>query len=146
MMNFSRIAAGHQGSALVAVVVVTLGAVCFGFVADAAGAAQVAEPPRHVVGEADIQARIDQQVDQADADRQAIQILLQREDVRSIAGSVGLDPERASAAAATLTGSELETLAAQARAITTDLAGGEGRVVMTTTTLIIILLILILLV
>ena len=111
----------------------------------AAGTGLAAEPQRHVVGESEIQARIDQQINQADADRQAIQIMLQRDDVRQIAGSAGLDLERASAAAAVLSGPTLEKLAGQAREVNTGLAGGDGTIVLTTTAIIIILLILILL-
>lgn len=109
------------------------------------GASLAGEPQRHVVGEPQIQARIDQQINQADADRQAIQIMLQRADVRQIAGFAGLDLERASAAAAVLSGSSLDELAAQARVVNADLAGGSDTVVISATTLIIILLILILL-
>lgn len=123
------------GLALVAVVVITVGAV---------GPSLAGEPQRHVVGENEIQARIDQQIDRADADRQVIQLLLQRPAVRQIAESAGLDIERASDAAAVLSGPALERLAAQANEVNSDLAGGEGRVVLTTTAIIIILLILIL--
>ena len=110
-----------------------------------AGTSLAGEPQSHVVRANEIQARIDQQIGQADADRQAIQVLLQRDDVRRIAGSAGLDLERASAAAAVLTGSSLETLAAQARDLNAALAGGDSTVVISTTAIIIILLVLILL-
>lgn len=110
------------------------------------GPAQAGEAPPRVVSEVEIQARIGERADQADADRLAIQSLLQREEVRSMAGSAGIDLERASAAAATLAGPTLETLAAQARAMDGELAGGDGTIVLTTTGVIIILLILILLV
>lgn len=123
------------GLALVAAVVITAGAV---------GPSLAGEPQRHVVGENEIQARIDQQIDRADADRQVIQLLLQRPAVRRIAESAGLDIERASDAAAVLSGPALERLAAQANEVNSELAGGEGRVVLTTTAIIIILLILIL--
>ena len=131
-------------STLTAIVVVAIGAAFFVPVTCAAGAVPASEPQRHVVGENEIQARIDQRIDQADADRQAIQVMLQREDVRRIAGSAGLDLEQASAAAATLSGSSLETLAAQARLINSNLAGGSGQIVLTSTAIIIILLALIL--
>jgi len=111
----------------------------------AAGTGLAAEPQRHVVGENEIQARIDQQIVQTDADRQAIQIMLQREDVRQMAGSAGLDLERASAAAAVLSGPSLEKLAAQAREVNANLAGGDSKIVISATALIIILLIIIIL-
>ncbi|MBU0719105.1 MAG: PA2779 family protein [Planctomycetes bacterium] len=110
-----------------------------------AGAIPAGEPQRHVVGENEIQARIDQQISQTDADRQAIQTMLQREDVRQFAGAAGLDLERASAAAAVLSGPSLDKLATQARAINGDFTGGDSKVVISATALIIILLILILL-
>jgi hypothetical protein len=102
-------------------------------------------PERHVVGVNEIQARIDQQLGQADADRQEIQAMLQRDDVRRIAGSVGLDLERAGAAAMVLSGPELEDLAARAREVNSNLAGGDEKIVISATVLIIILLLLILL-
>jgi len=120
--------------ALLAVVVIAIGAT---------GVSLAGELPRHVVGENEIQARIDQQIGQADADRQAIQIMLQREDVRQIAGSAGLDLERASAAAAVLSGPALDDLAAQAREVNASLTGGDSKIVISATALIIILLIII---
>jgi hypothetical protein len=109
-----------------------------------AGTSLAGQPQRHVVGDSQIQARIDQSVGQADADRQAIQTMLLRADVRLIAGSAGLDLQRASAAAAVLSGPALEKLAAQARTVNADLSGGSGTVVISATALIIILLIVIL--
>ena len=111
-----------------------------------AGTSLASEPQRHVVGAGEIQARIDQQIGQADADRQAIQAMLQRADVREIAGSAGLDLQRVSAAAAVLSGPTLENLAAQARQVNAGLVGGEGKVVISVTALIIILLIILIVV
>ena len=110
----------------------------------AAGASPADEPQRHVVAVNEIQSRIDQQINQADADRQAIQTLLQREEVRQIAGAAGLDLERASAAAAVLSGPSLKKLAAQAREVNANLAGGDTKIVISATLVIIVLLILIL--
>jgi hypothetical protein len=109
-----------------------------------AGAGLAGEPQRHVVGDNEIQTRIDQQIGQAAADRQAIQIMLQRPEVRQIAGAAGLDLERASAAAAVLSGPALEKLAAQAREVNAGLVGGDTTVVVSVTAIIIVLLILIL--
>ena len=109
----------------------------------AASTGLASEAGRHVVADQEIQATIDQQLGQADADRQAIQVLLQRPEVRQLADDAGLDLERASAAAAVLSGSALEQLAAQARAADADLAGGSDTIVISATTLIIILLIII---
>jgi hypothetical protein len=111
----------------------------------AAGASPAGQPQRHVVGDKEIQARIDQQIGQADADRQAIQIMLQRADVRRIAGAAHLDLQRASLSAAVLSGPALAKLAAQAREVNAGLAGGDTTIVLSATAIIIILLILILL-
>lgn len=111
----------------------------------AAGTSLAGETQRHVVGESEIQARMDQQIVQADADRQAIQSMLQRADVREFAGAAGLDLERASVAASVLSGPTLVNLAAQARAVDATLAGGDGTIIISATAVIIILLVLILL-
>ena len=110
----------------------------------ATGAATAGETQRHVVGPAEIQARIDLQLDQDGADRQAIQLLLGQPGVRQIAESAGLDIERAHAAAALLSGSELKNLASSAREANAGI-GGDHTITITATTLIIILLIIILL-
>jgi hypothetical protein len=111
----------------------------------ATGTVSAGEAERHVVADQEIQAKIDQQLGQADADRQAIQGLLQRAEVREIAGAAGLDLERASDAAAVLSGPALAQLAAQARTAEADLAGGDRTIVVSATLVIIVLLILILL-
>lgn len=111
----------------------------------ATGAATAGETQRHVVGGAEIQARINQQCDQDGADRQAIQLLLRQPGVRQIAASAGLDVERADAATALLSGQELKDLASRAREINAGI-GGDKRITITATTLIIILLIVIILV
>ncbi|MFO7652315.1 MAG: hypothetical protein R6X25_00675 [Candidatus Krumholzibacteriia bacterium] len=144
MMNFTGSVKGRT-FASTAAAVFAIGAVVFAFAAGASAAEPPDEPQRHVAGTNEIQSAIDQRLDQAEADRQVIQDLLQREDVRALAANAGLDIERASAAAATLSGSSLESLAAQARAVDTDVAGGDNRVIISTTGIIIILLVLILL-
>jgi hypothetical protein len=108
-----------------------------------AGAAMAGETPRHVVGSADIQARIDHQLGQEAADRQAIQQLLAQPGVRQVAETAGLDIERVHAAAALLSGPELEDLAANARELNAGI-GGDRTFTITATTLIIILLVVIL--
>lgn len=108
------------------------------------GTAQAAGTGRHVIGDLEILSRIDQQCDQASADRQVIQTLLERKDVELIAGSVGVNLERARTSAAVLSGPKLEKLAQQAREVNARLAGGDEKVVISATALIIILLIIIL--
>ncbi len=98
---------------------------------------------RSVVDAGAIQARIDQQFDRESADRAAVQQLLQRAEVREIAGAAGIDLARANAAAAVLSGSELADLAAQV--VQLDESVGGQNIVISATAVIIILLILILL-
>jgi len=97
-----------------------------------------------VVGEADIQAQIEQRADREAADRQAIADLLRRPDVRRIAGVAGIDIERATAAAGLLSGADLAAVAASANEINAS-AGGAEKVTIAVTTIIIILLLIIIL-
>ena len=146
MRQHDRFADEYRKAILAVLAIATIGAVFYLYATGAAGAEQPPVPPQSVVGSSEIQAAIDGKIDQAAADRQAIQVMLQREDVRQLAGSAGLDLARAGAAAAVLSGPSLEMLAAQARSVNADgIAGGDGSVVITTTGIIIILLILILL-
>ena len=62
-----------------------------------------------------------------------------------LAARMGLSVERADSAVATLSGAELNSLAQQANAVDTALAGGASTIVISTTTVIIVLLLLILL-
>ncbi len=146
MRVYARFTEEYRRFALAVLTIAAISVVCFAFVTDAAGSNQTAQPQQTVVSDRDIQAAIDAKIDQANADRQAIQVMLQREDVRQVAGAAGLDLKRASAAAAVLSGSSLEMLAAQARTVNEGgIVGGDERIVFTTTGIIIILLILILL-
>ena len=97
-----------------------------------------------VVGEADIQAQIEQRAGREAADRQAIADLLRRPDVRRIAGVAGIDIERATAAAGLLSGADLAAVAASANEINAS-AGGAEKVTLAVTTIIIILLLIIIL-
>ena len=103
------------------------------------------EAPTLVVGAAEIQSRIDDRADQADADRYVLRQLLLREDVRQIAAAAGLDLERATAATSVLSGDALARAADQARTAQVDLVGGSDSIVMPVTTVIIVLLLIILL-
>ena len=108
------------------------------------GNGQAGDTRTDVVGEADIQAQLDRRADNEASDRQAVQDLLRRPEVRKIAGAAGLDIERASAAAGVLSGAELKDVAARAHQIN-DVVGGRQTVTIAVTTLIIIVLIIIIL-
>jgi hypothetical protein len=101
-------------------------------------------PPQHVVDDAEIQARIDGQFGQADADREAIRALLRRPEVREIAGAAGLDIERADAAAATLSDSQVRDLAQRAREADAEI-GGDSVIIMSTTLLLLIIILILVL-
>jgi hypothetical protein len=109
-----------------------------------AGSAHADGTRSDVIRPSDIQASIDQRVNGEAAQRQAIRELLQRPDVRKIAGAAGLDLGRASAAVGQLSGAELAEASARADEIN-GTTGGRQTVTIEVTTIIIILLLLILL-
>ena len=108
--------------------------------------APAAQAQTHVIGKAALAKAVADRVSHDRADRDAILSLLQRDEVRSVADRAGLSVERAAAAVSMLEGEDLRELAAQARQVQNDLAGGASTVVISTTTIIIVLLIIILLV
>ncbi|MFQ5791937.1 MAG: hypothetical protein ACE5JI_15800, partial [Acidobacteriota bacterium] len=89
---------------------------------------------------------LSQRAEEEHANRQAILHLMQRPEVRDLAGHVGLSLERVEAAVATLEGPELRQLASQARRVDNAVAGGASKITVSTTTVIIGLLILILII
>lgn len=80
------------------------------------------------------------------AQRDQVQRLLGREDVRQLASTMGLSLEQASAAVATLSGADLAAVSERASAVETALAGGANTIVISTTTVLLVLIIVILLV
>jgi hypothetical protein len=101
---------------------------------------------RHVASPSAIAAAVAEHVAQEQADREAIRQALGQPEVRTLAARMGVDVERLESQAGTLDGSDLETVASQARALNTSLAGGASTVTLSTTTIIIVLLVLILLI
>jgi ferritin-like metal-binding protein YciE len=78
------------------------------------------------------------------AQRDQVQQVLDRGDVRQVATTLGLSPAQASAAVATLSGPDLAAASARASAVEAALAGGSNTVIISTTTLLLILIIVIL--
>ncbi len=109
-----------------------------------AGTAHAAAARADVVRVADIQASIDQKTGGEAAQREQIRTLLQRPDVRRIAGAAGLSVERANAAVGQLSGAELKDIAARADEVNATTGGRETVTIGVTTLIIILLLILIL--
>lgn len=100
----------------------------------------------HTTDRAAIDRMLTARVEQDRADRDTIHSLLQRPEVRDVAGRYGLSIDRADAAVNTLGGDELHQLASQAREADEALSGGASTIVISTTTVIIALLIVILLI
>jgi hypothetical protein len=99
-----------------------------------------------VIGKSALDKAVQERVSRDQADRDAIRSLLQRADVREVAGKAGLSIDKAEAALATLESDELSQIASQARQVQNELAGGASTIVISTTTIIIVLLIVILIV
>ena len=108
----------------------------------APGAAQ----ETHTASPDALDAALQRHVSTSTADRDTVLRLLERDEVKKIAGEAGLDLRRAASAVATLDGEELVNLAAHARGVERDLAGGQSTVTISTTLIIIALLIIILIV
>jgi hypothetical protein len=112
----------------------------------AAAAPRLHAQSTHVASQAVLDAAIQQHVDDTAAKRAAVLRVLDRDEVKAVAGRVGIDLTTAATAVATMQGQELATAAAQAQQVDEALAGGQSRVVISTTTIIIVLLVIILLV
>jgi hypothetical protein len=100
----------------------------------------------HVASQAALDAAIQQHVDHTAAQRAAVLRVLDRDEVKAVAGRVGIDLTTASTAVATMQGQELSAAASQAQQVEQALAGGQSKLVISTTTIIIALLVIILLV
>ena len=101
---------------------------------------------QHVVDAADLQQLLDTRADDEEALRAVVHRVLARPEVERVAQGLGVDLGRAVDAVSTLDGAELAQMAAQARAVDTSLAGGQGSITVSTTMIIIGLLVLILIV
>ena len=101
---------------------------------------------RHVVSPSAIADVVAGHIAEEQADRAAIRQAFGQPAVRILAAQTGVDVERLDALAGTLTGSDLEAVAREARAVNETLTGGASTVTISTTTIIIGLLLLILLI
>ncbi len=100
----------------------------------------------HVASQAALDAAIQQHLDQTATQRDAVLRVLNRQEVKDVAGRVGIDLRTATSAVAQLDGADLASAAAQAQQVDQALAGGQSKVVISTTTIIIALLIILLIV
>src|SRR5262245_37344841 len=81
-----------------------------------------------------------------DADRAALREALARPEVKAVAGKLGLDMKRATAAVETMSGADLIQAANAAGQVNQQFVGGASTVTISTTTIIIALLIIILII
>lgn len=108
--------------------------------------APAASAQSNVIGKSALDKAVQERVASDQTDRAAIQALLERAEVRAVAGKAGLSLDKALAAVSTLQGDDLRQLADQARHADNQLAGGASNVVISTTTILIVLLIVLLIV
>ena len=100
----------------------------------------------HVVDPTAMSRAVAEKVNQENTHRELLQRILNRADVREVAGRMGLSVERAESAVATLDGEELSQLAGYAGGVETSLVGGANTVVISTTVLLLALILLVLIV
>ena len=100
----------------------------------------------HTANQAALDAVVQQHVSSVDADRAAIQRILEKSEVKAVAARAGIDMRTVASAVSTMSASDLAVVAAQAQQVDRALAGGASTVVISTTTIIIALLVIILLV
>ena len=100
----------------------------------------------HAAPQSALDAALQQHVSSSTADRAMVLRLLEREDVKKVAGEAGFDLRRAASAVNTLEGQDLANAAAQARQVERALAGGQSTITISTTLIIIALLVIILIV
>ena len=100
----------------------------------------------HAAPQSALDAAVQQHVSTSTTDRETVLRLLERDEVKEVAGKAGIDLRRAVSAVATLDGQELAEAAAQARHVEQALAGGQSSITISTTLIIIALLVVILLI
>ena len=100
----------------------------------------------HAAPESAIDAALQEHVSTSNADREMVLKLLERDEVKKVAGQAGIDLRRVASAAATLDGRALADAAAQAQQVNQALAGGQSTITISTTLIIIALLVIILIV
>jgi hypothetical protein len=100
----------------------------------------------HAAPQSILDAAVQDHVATSAADRERVIRLLERPEVQTVAGEIGLDLRRAQSAISTLEGQQLADVVAQAQQVEEALAGGQSRIVVSTTLIIIALLVLILII
>jgi len=109
-------------------------------------ASPVLADQRHAVEPSQLAAVVGQHVAKQDADRTALREALARPEVQAVAGKLGVDMKRATAAVETMSGADLIQAANAARQVNQQFVGGASSITISTTTIIIALLIIILII
>ena len=104
-------------------------------------AAPLAAQQSPVVSGAELDAALDARASAADADRAAVQRVLEKPAVAAVAHQMGMDVNEAKTAVAALEGEQLTRAAAVSADIERALAGGEVFTINATTLIIVLLLI-----
>jgi len=101
---------------------------------------------QHLVPPGQLAAAVADAAAKQDNDRAVVREALTRPEVQAVAGKLGLDLTRATAAVDALAGTDLDKAANAAQQVNEQLVGGASTVVISTTTIIIILLLVIILI
>jgi len=109
-------------------------------------ASPVRADQRHAVDPSQLATVVGQHVAKQDADRAALREALARPEVQAVAGKLGVNLTRATAAVDTMSGTDLNRAADAARQVNQQFIGGASTVVISTTTIIIVLLVVILII
>jgi hypothetical protein len=100
----------------------------------------------HTAPQSALDAVVQQHVTSVDAERAAIQRVLEKSEVKAVAARAGIDMRTVAGAVSTMDAADLAVVSAQAQQVERALAGGASTIVISTTTIIIALLVIILLV
>jgi hypothetical protein len=109
-------------------------------------AVPLATAQSHTASGSAIDAALQAHVDATDSDRDAVLRLLERDEIRSVARTAGIDLRTMADAVKTMSAADLAKVAAQVNQVETALAGGQSRIVISSTVIIIALLVLILII
>jgi len=112
----------------------------------AAASPVFASGQQHVVAPDQLAATVADAAAKQNTDRATVRETLNQPEVQAVAGKLGLDLSRATAAIDTLSGADLEKAANAAQQVNDQLVGGASTVVISTTTIIIILLLVVILI
>jgi len=98
----------------------------------------------HVVSLSTLRQTVTDKVNTRAADQAAVKAVLERQATRELADRLGLDLRGADRALAAMNNDELAQLAASARAVDVELAGGQRVIVISVTTLLLLIIVILL--